>query len=389
MGDLHIPFARPSIDDDDVAAVVDSLRSGWLTSGPNVRALEGELAAYCGASYVNVVNSCTAAMHLALAAWGVGPGDEVITSPYTFSATGNVIVHTGATPVLADIRERDANIDPEQVEGAVTPRTKAIMPVHFAGEPCDMDALLGIARRHGLKVLEDAAHAVGAAYHGRKVGSVGDAAAFSFYANKNMTTAEGGAVASDDEELSERVRVLTLHGMTRDAWNRYDAGGSWKYDIVEFGFKDNLPDLGAALGRAQLRKLDRLIEERTRVARRYIANLGDEELLILPGFDEANRQAWHLFVVRVRPEATASRDEVIRELAARGVGTSVHFIPLHYHTAYQRLGLWQKGDFPVAERYFEGAISLPMYPDLADREVDYVCEALRGILRGQPASRLP
>ncbi|MCL4232272.1 MAG: DegT/DnrJ/EryC1/StrS aminotransferase family protein [Dehalococcoidia bacterium] len=381
MAEIRIPFAKPSIDEDDIAAVTETLRSGWLTSGPNVRALEAELGAYCGAKHVNAVNSATAAMHLALAAWDIGPGDEVITTPYTFSATASVIVHVGATPVLADIREGDGNIDPVQIERAITPRTRAIIPVHYGGEPCDMDAIMSIARRHGVKVLEDAAHAVGAFHRGRPIGSISDATAFSFYANKNMTTAEGGALATNDQALSERVRVLTLHGMTKDAWKRYDAGGSWRYDIVEFGFKDNLPDLGAALGRSQLRKLDGLIEERTRVARRYIANLSGEEHLILPTFSEESRQAWHLFVVRVKNEqAPVPRDEVIRQLAARGIGTSVHFIPLHFFTAYQRMGRWRNGDFPVAERFFEGAISLPMYPDLADEQVDEVCAALREIL---------
>ncbi|MBI5949589.1 MAG: DegT/DnrJ/EryC1/StrS family aminotransferase [Chloroflexi bacterium] len=380
MGEIRIPFAKPSIDEDEIAAVVETLRSGWLTTASNAKALEQELAAYCGAKYVNVLNSCTAAMHLCLAAWDIGPGDEVITTPYTFSATANVIVHTGATPVFADIREWDANIDPEMVERAVTPRTKAIIPVHFAGEPCQMDAIMEIARRHNLKVLEDAAHAVGSLYRGRPIGTIGDATAFSFYANKNMTTGEGGALATDDEALSDRVRMLTLHGMTRDAWNRYDAGGSWRYDIQEFGFKDNLTDLAAALGRGQLRRLDAMNEARTRAAQRYFANLADEEHLVLPRFSEENRQAWHLFVVRVKDSSPVPRDDVIRQLAERGIQTSVHFIPLHYFTAYQRLGHWQKGDFPVAEKVFEGAISLPMYQDLSDTDVDDVCAALREIL---------
>ncbi len=379
---FRIPFFKPSIDEDDIAAVAETLRSGWLTSGPNVKALEEELAAYCGAKYVNAVNSCTAAMHLALRAWRLGPGDEVITTPYTFSATVTVIVHTGATPVLVDVRERDANIDPELIERAVTPRTKAIIPVHFAGEPCDMDAIMDIAKRHGLKVLEDAAHAIGSAYRGRPIGSIGDATAFSFYATKNMTTGEGGALATDDEETSERVRILTLHGMTKDAWNRYDVGGSWRYDVGEFGFKDNLTDLAAALGRRQLQKLDRFTEQRTRVAERYFANLRDEEHLDLPGFSEENRHAWHLFVVRVRASSPVGRDDVIRKLAERGIQASVHFIPIHYHSAYQRLGYWKKGDFPIAERIFEGAISLPMFPDMTDAQVDEVCEALRSILAG-------
>jgi len=382
MVEIRVPFARPSIDDADVAAVVKSLTSGWLTSGPNVAALETELAAYTGAKFVNAVNSCTAAMHLALRAWDIGPGDEVITTPYTFSATGTVIVHTGATPVFADIRERDANIDPEVIERAITPRTKAIIPVHFAGEPCDMDAITDIARRHGLKVLEDAAHAIGTRYKGTPIGVHGDAVAFSFYANKTMTTGEGGALASDDEEFSNRVRVLTLHGMTRDAWKRYDAGGNWRYDIVEFGQKDNLTDLAGALGRQQLNRLEGFIESRTRAAQRYFANLADEEHIILPHFGEDNRTAWHLFVIRIKDSSPVPRDEVIRQLAERGIQTSVHFIPLHYFTAYQKLGRWQKGDFPVAERFHEGAISLPMYADLTDEMVDEVSTALREILRG-------
>ncbi len=381
MAELRIPFFRPSIDDIDVEAVAETLRSGWLTSGPNVKELEAEIASYCGATYVNAVNSCTAAMHLCLAAWGIGPGDEVITTVYTFSATATVIVHCGATPVLVDIRDRDFNIDPAAIEQAITPRTKAIIPVHFGGEPCRMDEIMAIARRHNLKVMEDAAHSIGTLYRGRHVGSISDAAAFSFYANKNITTGEGGALATNDEELSERVRVLTLHGMTKDAWNRFDAGGSWRYDIKEFGFKDNLTDLAAALGRTQLKKIERLLDGRARVAARYFENLRDEEHLILPGFDEENRHAWHLFVVRVKNEQSpVQRDDVIRRLAERGIGTSVHYIPLHYHTAYKNLGRWAPGDFPVAEKVFEGAISLPIYPDMTNEEVDYVCNALRDIL---------
>ncbi len=382
MAGFRIPFAKPSIDESDIEAVVETLRSGWLTSASNVKALEAELSEYTGAPFVNVMNSCTAAMHLALRAWNIGPGDEVITTPYTFSATATVVVHTGAMPVFADIREKDANIDPAAIERAITPRTKVIMPVHFAGEPCDMDAIMDIARRHNLLVLEDAAHAIGTKYHGAQIGVHGDAVAFSFYANKTMTTGEGGALASRDQEFSDRVRMLTLHGMTRDAWNRYGPGGSWRYDIVEFGQKDNLTDPAAALGRQQLKRLEQFIEDRTRVAQRYIANLADEEHIILPHFAEENRQAWHLFVIRVKDSSPVTRDQVIEKLGERSIGTSVHFIPLHYFTAYQKLGRWQKGDFPVAEHFHEGALSLPMYPDLTNDEVDEVCAALKEILRG-------
>ena len=382
---FRIPFFRPAIDEDDIAAVAESLRGGWLTTGPNAAALEKELAQYCRAPFVNVMNSATAALHLCLAAWDIGPGDEVITTPWTFSATANVIVHCGARPVFADIQEGDFNIDPAAVERAITPRTKAIIPVHYGGEPCDMAAIMEIARRHGLRVLEDAAHAIGAMYRGRMIGEIGDATAFSFYATKNMTTGEGGALATGDAALSERVRVLTLHGMTRDAWNRYEPGGSWRYDIVEFGFKDNLTDLAAALGRRQLARLDHFTEQRTRIAQRYFAYLRREEHIQLQSFDERNRQAWHLFEIRIRPSSPVPRDEVIRQLAARGIQVSVHFIPLHYFTAYQRLGHWKQGDFPVAEAAFEGAISLPMFPTMTDAEADDVCAALHDILRGPPA----
>jgi dTDP-4-amino-4,6-dideoxygalactose transaminase len=382
MAEHRIPFVKVQLDEADIQAVEGVLRSGWLTTASQVKALEEELAAYTGAEFVNAVNSATAAMHLALAAWDVGPGDEVITSPYTFTATANVVIHCGATPVLVDVRESDANMDPELIERAITPNTKVILPIHIAGEPCDMDAIMDIASRHNLKVLEDAAHAIGTIYKGRPVGSVSDAAAFSFYANKTMTTGEGGALATDDEELSQRVRRLTLHGMSRDAYNRYGAGGTWRYDIEEFGFKDNLTDIAAALGRTQLQKLESFIEERTRVAQRYFANLRDEEHLILPAFTEENRHPWHIFMIRMKDTAPVTRDEVIAGLTERGIGTSVHFIPLHYHTAYKKLGRWQEGDFPVAERFFAGEITLPMYPELTNAEVDDVCQALREILRG-------
>ena len=381
MTEQRIPFVKVQLDDDDIAAVEGVLRSGWLTTASQVKALEEELCAYTGAQFVNAVNSATAAMHLCLAAWDLGPGDEVITTPYTFTATANVVLHCGATPVLVDVVDGTANIDPRLVEAAITPKTKAIIPVHIAGEPCDMDALMAMARPRGIKVLEDAAHAIGTLYRGRAIGTVSDAAAFSFYANKTMTTGEGGALATNDAELSARVRRLTLHGMSRDAYNRYGAGGSWRYDIEEFGFKDNLTDIAAALGRAQLVKLERFIEERTRVAQRYFANLRDEEHILLPVFSEENRQPWHLFMIRIKNETSpVQRDDVINQLAERGIATSVHFIPLHYHTAYQKLGRWAKGDFPVAERFFEGEISLPMYPAMTNEEVDEVCQALREIL---------
>lgn len=380
MSGFRIPFFKPPISEEDIEAVVRTLRSGWLTTGPNVAAFEEELAAYSGAEHVVAVSSCTAAMHLTLAAWGVGPGDEVITSPTTFSATAAVAVHLGAKPVLADIREHDLNIDPEQVARAVTPRTKAIIPVHFGGEPCDMAALQDIADRHGLKLLEDAAHALGTTYRETPVGSISDAAAYSFYATKTITTGEGGALATDDPELAARVHQLSNHGISDDSWGREEAGGAWRYDVREFGYKNNLTDIAAALGRSQLKRIDELTAARTRAANRYLANLADEPYLTLPGFDERNTPTWHLFVVRVDAGAPVSRNEVIAGLSERGIGASVHFIPLHMLTAFKALGYWQEGDFPIAERAYEGTVSLPMFPDITDAEVDDVCQALRDIL---------
>ena len=382
MAELRIPFFRPDIDDDDIAAVSETLRGGWLTSGPNVAAFEGELAAFTGAEHAVALNSCTAAMHLALAAWDIGEGDEVITTPYTFASTVSVILQVGATPVLADIRAHDLNIDPEQIARAITPRTKAIMPVHFAGEPCAMDEILEIAAAHGLKVLEDAAHAIGSGYHGRGVGAIGDATAFSFYATKSVTTGEGGALTTDDEALAARVRGLSLHGMTRDAWGRYELGGSWRYDIAELGFKDNLPDPAAALGRSQLRKAERLMAQRAAIVARYRENLAAEAHLRLPEGHPANDHAWHLFVVRVAPSAPVTRNEVIHALAERGIQTSVHFIPIHHFPAFQRLELWGEEDFPVANAAQAGAISLPLFPAMTVAEVDEVWSVLREILRG-------
>jgi dTDP-4-amino-4,6-dideoxygalactose transaminase len=274
MTEIRIPFFRPAIDDEDVQAVVESMRSGWLTTGPNVAALERELAAYCGANYVNAVNSATAALHLCLAAWDVGPGDEVIAPVYTFSATANVAVHCGATPVLVDVREGDANIDPELVEAAITPRTKVIIPVDFAGEPCQMDAIMDIARRHGVKVLTDAAHSVGSMYRGRPVRSISDATAFSFYATKNMTTGEGGASrrTTGAERASAAADAARHHA---DGWNRYAAGGTWRYDIAEFGFKDNLTDWRHRS--AEAARAARRVQRGTDADRSaYFANLRDE-----------------------------------------------------------------------------------------------------------------
>lgn len=381
MRETFLLFSPPTIGEDEIAEVVDTLRSGWITTGPKTRRFEADFAAYTGAGQAVAVNSCTAAMHLTLVAWELGPGDEVITTPYTFCSTVNVILHTGAQPVLVDVQPDDLTIDPELVAAAVTPRTRAILPVHFAGQPCRMDALLAIARARGLRVLEDAAHAVGATYQGQPIGGLGDATAFSFYATKNLTTGEGGMLTTDDADLAERVRLLATHGMSRDAWRRYSAEGSWFYEVVAPGFKHNMTDIQAALGLHQLTRLPGFLERRAAIVRAYAEGLGDLEALDLPTARPEVGHAWHLYVIRLRPGALRiTRAQAIEELHRRNIGTSVHFIPLNLHPYYQRHLGWAPGQFPVAEAAYAGAISLPLHAGLTDADVADTIEAMRDVV---------
>src|SRR5690349_6658987 len=329
-----IPFHLPSIGDEEVQEVEAALRSGWLTTGPRTAQFEKDFSAYVDSPYALALNSCTAGLHVALAALGIGKGDEVITTPLTFCSTVHTISHTGATPVLADVCV-DGNIDPEAIERAITPRTRAIIPVHLAGLPCEMNAIWDIARRRGIFVVEDAAHAAGTQYAGRRIGAApigdapaSDAIAFSFYATKNMTTGEGGMVTTASETLASRMRILSLHGMSRDAWDRYSERGNWYYEVAEPGFKYNLTDLQSALGIHQLRKLESFIDTRTRFAEIYNRELGDLAELELPPDRTGTRHAWHLYILRLNLDLLdIDRKKFITELADRGVGTSVHFIP--------------------------------------------------------------
>jgi dTDP-4-amino-4,6-dideoxygalactose transaminase len=381
MRQSFLAFSPPSIGEDEIEEVIDTLRSTWITTGPKTRRFEEEFAAFAGAPYALAVNSCTAAMHLALAAWGVGPGDEVVTTPYTFCSTVNVILHQGARPVLADVCADDVTIDPDAIAAAITARTRVVLPVHFAGQPCQMDEILGLAERHGLKVLEDAAHATGAAYRGRTVGSLGDATAFSFYATKNLTTAEGGMLTTADPALAEQARTLALHGMSRNAWNRYGQHGSWRYDVVAAGFKYNMTDIQASLGLHQLRRQPAFSARRAEIAAHYAAGLADLPALQLPLARPDVTHAWHLYVIRLVPGALRiDRDQVIAELRRRNIGVSVHFIPLNHHPYYQSALGWRPGQFPVAEAAFAGAISLPMHPGLTGGDVQDVIEAVRDVV---------
>ncbi len=383
-----LPFHRPWIDDDEVAAVADTLRSGWLTTGPRTLEFERAFAAYVGARQAVAVSSGTAALHLALEAAGVGPGDEVITSVYTFTATAAVVLHLGARPVLVDVRPDTLTMDPAEVERRITPRTRAIIPVHLAGLPADMDAIVDLAGRHDLRVVEDAAHALPARHHGRPVGAIGDLTAFSFYAGKNITTGEGGMLTTDVEEYAARARRQRLHGLSQDAWRRYGEGGSWYYEVGAPGFKCNMADLNAALGLQQLRKLDRFHAIRCAHARRYRQGLGDLPELTLPAAPAGLQHAWHLYIVRLDLERLRlDRNAFVAHLRQANIGASVHFIPLHLHPYYRGAFGYRPEDFPRALRAYQRAVSLPLYPRMTEDDVADVIQAVREIVARHRAGR--
>jgi dTDP-4-amino-4,6-dideoxygalactose transaminase len=371
-----LPFSPPCVGEEEIAEVVDTLRSGWLSTGPKTRRFEEEFAAALGAPGVLALNSCTAALHTALVTAGVGAGDEVITTTYTFAASVNVIEHVGARPVLVDVEPDTLNIDPAAVEAALTERTRAILPVHFAGHPADMDPLRDMAGARGLLLLEDAAHALPASYRGERIGSGSNPAAFSFYATKNLATGEGGALTGAPDFL-ESARVTSLHGMSRDAWKRYDRGGSWFYEVLQPGYKYNMSDIMASLGLWQLRKLDGFQRRRREVVARYTEAFAGHAAFELPTEREEVEHAWHLYVLRLRPEALRiDRDAFIREMAERNIGTSVHFIPVHLHPYYRDRYGFSPGDFPEAYGAYQRAVSLPLHPGLSDAEVDSVTGAV-------------
>ena len=371
-----LPFFRAAVDESDIAAVSEAMRSGWLTSGPRAIELEQKLGEYLGAAHTIAVSSCSEAMLIILRALGIGPGDEVITSPVTFASTVHAIIHNGATPVLADIENDTFCLDPEDVARRITPRTRAIMPVHFAGQACRIGEIMQLAAARGLDVVEDAAHSFGARVDGKRIGTFGRATAFSFYATKNLTTAEGGAITTEDESLAKRMRLLGYHGMSRDSWSRYSDRGSWYYEVELPGFKCNLSDLHAALGLTQLAKIDRLLDERRRVAGALTAALQSCDAIELPREYPGNWHTWHLYVIRLRLDRlTVGRDEFIKALRAEGIGSSVHFIPVHRHPFFQPY-LKSTDAYPRADEYYSRAISLPIFPDMTDTDVRDVADAV-------------
>ncbi len=375
-----LPFHVPLIEEDDMRAVREVMESGWITTGPKAAQFEQEFARYTGVRHAIAVNSGTAALHLAFDAAGIGEGDEVVLPTLTFAATAEAVAYCKARPVLADIEAQSFNLDPLQAERAITPRTRAIVPVHMAGQPCDMDPLLHMARARGLHVIEDAAHALPAHYRGRMVGTIGDITCFSFYATKSITTGEGGMVTTGADDWADRMRVMRLHGISKDAWKRYTAEGSWRYEILAPGFKYNLTDMQGALGLTQLAKCDFMWQRRSLLAARYTEALSALDAYELPTSRPDVQHAWHLYVIRVRrEELTIHRDRVIEELKQRGIGVSVHFIPLHLHPYYRDRWGYAPGDFPVAEDYFDRCISLPLYPGMTDEDQARVIDALAEI----------
>jgi perosamine synthetase len=381
--DDFVPFHRPSIGQAEIDAVVGVLRSGWLTTGQRALELEGAFARRLGVPHAIAVSSCTAALHLALSAAGVGPGDEVIVPTFTFAATAEAVVYLGARPVLADVDPVDGLLRADEVARRLGPRTRAVMPVHLAGLPCDLDAIGAAVAGTGAVVIDDAAHALPARLGDRSIGAIGDATAFSFYATKNLTTAEGGMITTSRDDWADAMRRRRLHGMSRDAWRRYAADGQWAYDITELGWKYNLPDVLAAIGLAQLPRLDAFHDARRDIVARYRAGLGDIDGLALPAERSGTESAWHLFIVRLALDRLRiDRAAVAEALRARGVGTSVHFIPLHRHSHYRRLLGASADAFPGAEDLHARCLSLPLYPDLRDDEVDRVIGAVREVLAG-------
>lgn len=376
-----LPFHQPSIDADDERAVIEALRSGWITTGPRTKNFECTFATYTGAAHCVGVNSCTAALYLALEAIGVGPGDDVITSPVTFASTANVIVHRGARPVFVDVEADTLNLDPTALEAAMTARTKAVIPVDFAGQPCELDAIMGIARRHGATVIEDAAHAVGAEFKGRRIGSIADMTAFSFYATKNITSGEGGALTTDSAEWADRVHIMALHGISRDAWKRYGASGYAHWDILAPGYKYNMFDLQGALVLSQLAKIDSFHKRRVALKARLDTGLRDVPELSLPVERPDRVHAHHLYPIIVRVEAlTADRDTIMNAIQAENVGIGIHFRAVHLQPYYEQTFGFRRGMFPRAEYYSDRTISLPLYPRMTDAEADDVVAAVRKVI---------
>lgn len=374
-------FGAPLIEDVEIEEVVATLKSGWLGTGPKVARFEQDFADYVGAPNTVAVNSCTAALHLSILAAGIGPGDEVVTSPLTFCATVNAIIHAGATPVLADVDPRTMNIDPAQIEARITPRTRAVLPIHFAGRPCEMDTLCGIAERHGLKIIEDCAHAIETEYKGGKAGTFGDFGCFSFYVTKNVATGEGGMILARNEEDAARVKVLALHGMSKDAWKRFSDDGYKHYQVVESGFKYNMMDIQAAIGIHQLKRVERNWKRRREIWERYNEAFAELPLELPASVEPDTRHAHHLYTIMVDEAKTGiTRDAFLDAMTAQNIGVGVHYMSIPEHPYYRNRFGWRPEDTPHATRIGRQTVSLPLSPKLTEGDVEYVAAAVEEVL---------
>ncbi len=382
MRNQFLPFSIPTIENDEINEVVDSLKSGWITTGPKVKRFEEAFRAYVGAPFAVPLSSATAGLHLAYLALGLGPGDEVITTPMTFAATVSMIVRVGAKPVLADIEPKTLNLDATKIRPLITERTKAIVPVHFAGQPCDMDAIFTLAREFGLAVIEDAAHAVGTEYKGKRIGSLESVSIFSFHPIKNITPGEGGMLCTGDEALAEEISLLKFHGMSKEAWKRYESSGTPNYDIMLPGFKYNMMDIQAALGIHQLAKLDGFIARRTEIADYYNAAFADVEEVLTPGrVPYGNRHAWHLYTPLIRVEMLAiGRDRFMEELKRLNIGTGLHFKAVHHHPYYRQALAIAAGELAQADYASDRILSLPLFPRMTMDDARDVVEAVKEVI---------
>ena len=377
-----IPFHSADVGEEEAQAAGEVIRSGWLTMGPKTIEFEQKFAAYVGAKHAVGVSSCTAALHLALDAIGLKQGDEVLVPTTTFTSTAEVVCYFKAKPVLVDVDAKTLCMDPVDAERRITEKTRAVIPVHYAGQPCDMDVIRDMAKRHGLRVIEDAAHALPASYHGVRIGAISELTAFSFYATKTLTTGEGGMITTDNDELATRMRMMRLHGIGRDAWKRYSAAGSWFYEVLDSGFKYNLTDIQSAIGIVQLGKCDQMRDARAKIAHRYSEAFAPERALQVPTVSDGCDSAWHLYVLRLNlEELSITRSEMIEKLKERGVGTSVHFIPLHMHPYYKNTYGYREEDFPVASKQYQRYLSLPIFPGMTESQIDYVIENVLEIVK--------
>ena len=364
---MKIPFHKPHITKKEVDSVIETMQSGWLTMGPKTIQFENNFKKNIGSQYAISVNSATSALHLALNAVGVGIGDEVIIPTNTFIATAEAVVYSGAKPILCDVEENYHNLDINLIEQLITPRTKAIIPVHFGGNPCDMDEIKKIADHFNLKIIEDAAHALPSFYRNNKIGSFSDVVCFSFYATKTLSTGEGGMVTTNNKKIAEKVKLQRLHGINGDAWKRYERDNDWYYEVIDLGYKYNTTDIQSAMGIVQLEKLEWMRDERKKIADKYIDAFAGKLNFIFE--NNKNESSWHLFVIKI-----GNRDELHQKLKEKGINTSVHFIPIHKHPYYKNRFSFNNEKYPVANLVFEQSLSLPIYPGLGESEVEYIIE---------------